>query len=201
MFFPPHDRQARELPLYTLLAAVSVSCALDKIVAGSIDIKWVNDLFYQGKKICGILSEALTHLENQATPSLVIGIGLNLLGNFERTDHGEDLSKVAGTLFPDALPKDLNLNQVLVDFLHFFKSYDSDFDQRDFIEDYRQRILGLGQEIYYFNSQGQKIYAINEGINEWGQLQVKDAKGVTYSLNAGEIHLSSQQFYKGDAYA
>ena len=50
--------------LITTAAAVAVYRAVAQICGIQLDIKWVNDLFYKGKKVCGILTEAVTDFES-----------------------------------------------------------------------------------------------------------------------------------------
>ena len=62
----------------TVGAAVAVARAVQKLCGIELGIKWVNDLYYQGKKVCGILTEAGTSVESGLLEWLVVGIGLNL---------------------------------------------------------------------------------------------------------------------------
>ena len=62
----------------TIAAAVSVARAVKALCGLELGIKWVNDLYYQGKKVCGILTEAGTDIESGQVEWLVVGIGLNL---------------------------------------------------------------------------------------------------------------------------
>ena len=52
----------QESLLLTAEAAVAVYRAVKKITGVELDIKWVNDLYHNGKKVCGILTEAVTDL-------------------------------------------------------------------------------------------------------------------------------------------
>ena len=62
----------------TIGAAVAVCRAVQTLCGLELAIKWVNDLYYKGKKVCGILTEAGTDLESGQLEWLVVGIGLNL---------------------------------------------------------------------------------------------------------------------------
>ena len=62
----------------TISAAVAVCRAVKKLCGLELAVKWVNDLYYQGRKVCGILTEAGTDLESGQLEWLVVGIGLNL---------------------------------------------------------------------------------------------------------------------------
>ena len=72
--------------------AVRTLCGLE------LAIKWVNDLYYKGKKVCGILTEAGTDLESGQLEWLVVGIGLNLTATAE--DFPPELTAKAGSLYP-----------------------------------------------------------------------------------------------------
>ncbi len=61
----------------TVFAAVAVCRALDEVVQLTTGIKWVNDVFCNGKKICGILTEASISAERQRVDHVIVGIGLN----------------------------------------------------------------------------------------------------------------------------
>ena len=63
----------------TISAAVAVARAVKALCGLELGIKWVNDLYYQGRKVCGILTEAGTDMESGQLEWLVVGIGLNLI--------------------------------------------------------------------------------------------------------------------------
>mgnify|MGYP002247659084 CR=1 FL=1 len=67
----------------TIGAAVAVCRAVQMLCGLELAIKWVNDLYYKGKKVCGILTEAGTDLESGQLEWLVVGIGLNLTATAE----------------------------------------------------------------------------------------------------------------------
>ena len=82
----------------TVGAAVAVARAVQKLCGIELGIKWVNDLYYQGKKVCGILTEAGTSVESGLLEWLVVGIGLNLTATAE--DFPPELAAKAGSLYP-----------------------------------------------------------------------------------------------------
>ena len=82
----------------TISAAVAVCRAVKKLCGLELAIKWVNDLYYQGRKVCGILTEAGTDLESGQLEWLVVGIGLNLTST--AADWPEELARRAGSLYP-----------------------------------------------------------------------------------------------------
>ena len=66
-----------EFPKITTYTAVCVARAIEKLTSLKIDIKWVNDLYVNGKKLCGILTEG--SFSGEKTYFVIIGIGVNLL--------------------------------------------------------------------------------------------------------------------------
>lgn len=82
----------------TIGAAVAVCRAVKALCGRELSIKWVNDLYEQGKKVCGILTEAGTDLESGQLEWLVVGIGLNLTST--AADWPPELARKAGSLYP-----------------------------------------------------------------------------------------------------
>ncbi len=64
--------------LVTSAAAVAVCRAVEAVSGKRLGIKWVNDLYFYGKKCCGILTEAAADVESGGLEHLVVGIGVNL---------------------------------------------------------------------------------------------------------------------------
>lgn len=73
--------------------------AVEQICGIQLDIKWVNDLFYHGRKVCGILTEAVTDFESGNIDFVVVGIGLNLYQDSDTLPT--ELQKIAGALYTD----------------------------------------------------------------------------------------------------
>ena len=72
------DRTLKEGLLITTAAATAVYRAVKKICGIDLGIKWVNDLYLHDRKVCGILTEAVTDFESGNIEFAVVGIGLNL---------------------------------------------------------------------------------------------------------------------------
>jgi BirA family biotin operon repressor/biotin-[acetyl-CoA-carboxylase] ligase len=93
-------RTLQESLLLTTAAATAVYKAVKRVCGISLDIKWVNDLYLEGRKVCGILTEAVTDFESGEIEFAVVGIGLNLYQNPEELP--EELREIAGALYPSA---------------------------------------------------------------------------------------------------
>jgi len=81
--------------LITLFAAVCVCEAIETVAGKAPQIKWVNDVFLNGKKICGILTEAISDLESGNVDWAVIGIGINIT----TTNFPSELQPIATSIF------------------------------------------------------------------------------------------------------
>ena len=82
--------------LLTAFTAVAVKRAIYKVCGIDVKIKWINDLFYNDKKICGILAEGITNFETGMIEAAVIGIGINITDN--QDFFPEDVKKIAGSI-------------------------------------------------------------------------------------------------------
>lgn len=185
--------QIENIPLYTILAAATFVETIEKYVEKPVRIKWVNDLFYNGKKVSGILSEMVSGIESSTSPGIVIGIGLNLAGDFEDTD--KNLQNVAGTLFGLDTPPNFNQNEFLSTFLNQFTKQHLLFHKKGFMKSYESHLMGIGKEVYYTLNQQTKNGVI-EGINEAGHLLVRQTDGSLENLYGQEVHFGSEQFVK-----
>ena len=95
----------------TVRAAVSVAESIEAQAGLSLGIKWVNDLYFRGKKVAGILAEAVTDPETGRLRAVLVGVGINLTPPPADTSFPDDLS-LAGGLF-DTLPADAALRERL----------------------------------------------------------------------------------------
>ncbi len=64
-------------------------------------IKWVNDVFVRGKKVCGILTEASLGMESGEVDTVVLGAGVNLYP--PREGFPEALAPIAGAVLEDVV--------------------------------------------------------------------------------------------------
>ena len=175
----------QESLLLTTAAATAVYRAVRNVCGISLDIKWVNDLFYQGKKVCGILTEAITDFEGGSIEFAIVGIGLNLY--MDERDLPEELKGIAGGLYPtkeEARATDRNrlaaaiVNELLVETKELKLS-----------RDYVRRNIIPGNVIKITDSSGtRKAYAMD--ICPDGALRVKELNGKESRLTFGEVSVS-----------
>lgn len=172
----------RDSLLITTAAATAVYRAVEKVCGISLDIKWVNDLFYKGKKVCGILTEAVTDFESGEIEFAVVGIGLNLYRNQE--GFPEELKDIAGTLFNSAKEADaVDRNRLIAAVVNELLAETKDLKlSREYVE---HNIIP-GHIIKIIDGpRTRKAFALS--ICPDGRLLVKEANGKESVLSFGEV--------------
>ena len=164
------DNFSRETLRITTAASVAVAQALD---CGA-RIKWVNDLYLHGKKICGILTETVI----TDCTYVLVGIGINLT----TAQFPEDLQHKAG-----AVGRALSREALVANLCDRLAQAVDNLAVPTYLDYYRQNMLGLGQEITYIED-GIPHNARMTGITDWGELIVLE-EGRERLLCSGEISL------------
>lgn len=101
------EKTAQESLKITAAAAVAVCRAVEKVCKVSLGIKWVNDLYLGEKKVCGILTEAVSDFETGDIELVVVGIGINL--KEPKDGFPKELGDIAGTVLKEGEHVDRNL--------------------------------------------------------------------------------------------
>jgi BirA family biotin operon repressor/biotin-[acetyl-CoA-carboxylase] ligase len=168
--------------LLTTYAAVAVARALESLTPLDVKIKWVNDLYVGGKKLCGILAEGGATIES-GERFAVLGIGVNLDNELpnELLPIATTVKKACGqTVSPIALAERI---------LREFECADR-CDYGAHINEYRHRCMILGKNIDIFPHQGEKYEAVALDILHDGSLLVKRlSDGENLTLFGGEVSL------------
>ncbi len=173
----PRLEDAGDVQLVTVAAAVAVCHALDALRPDARpQIKWVNDIFIGGKKACGILAEAVA--AGSGIDGVVAGIGVNCTtGAFP-----PELRDIACTV------GDVSRNMLAARIIAELSAFAENLRAPELIGEYRRRSYTLGRRIV-FERDGTSVYAIAEGINDNGNLMVREPDGVLTVLRSGEASL------------
>lgn len=174
---------AEESLSITTAAAVAVSAAIDSVTGKSSKIKWVNDVYLNGYKVCGILTEAAIDLKNSSLRYAVLGIGVNV----KEPDGGfsEDIKNIAGALYRDKLPYG-TANALAAEILNRFFGFYNKLSDHTFMLEYKERSLLTGMKIHF--NQGEECYSGNVlDIDDDAKLLVKLENGTVTAFSAGEI--------------
>lgn len=191
--------------LITTAASVAVCKAIEAVTGISCRIKWVNDIYMEDKKICGILTEAVTDFESGHIDHIVLGIGINF--STARTAFPEELSGIAGSLFEksqetavdcaDRPSGEISRNRLIAEVINQMLAINENLESRSFIEEYKNRSFVLGKEILVIPTSGlgkernlaEGIPATAIDIDGDGGLVVRYRDGAVQTLNSGEISI------------
>lgn len=169
------------LPLITLMAGVAVHDTLAEFGLRP-DIKWVNDVLVGGKKISGILAEAI---DTPAGNAVIVGIGINVRsGNLP-----PELADVATSVEAEgvhATPQKVaaSLAKYLCYFYEIFRSPDGPAAIRD---EWRKRSSYHTGRSVRVMVDGTAIEGTTDGIESNGALRVVDGDGRVHVIQAGDV--------------
>lgn len=166
----------------TVLGAVAVLEAIEETSDKTCQIKWVNDIYINEKKVSGILTEASIDFETSSLQYAILGIGINITPP-ENGFH-KDIEGIATSIYSnDTCPKNYKsiLCAKIID--KFFEGY-VDIEEKKFIEKYRQKSMLIGKEV---EVQVGNSIAIGTAvdIDENACLVVKTKEGIK-AFNSGE---------------
>lgn len=173
-----------EAVLITTAAAVSVCEALEKTGAENPGIKWVNDIFLNGKKVCGILTEASFNTKKEKLDYVVLGVGLNMYR--PHSGFPDEIKDIAGAVFNDK-HEDLR-NSFIGFFINSFIQYYTNIGSKAHCAEYSRRCFVTGMDIYVV-SDGRKVPAKALGVDGNCGLAVEYETGEKAVLSSGEISI------------
>lgn len=168
----------------TAAAAAAMCQAIEAVTGQQPGIKWVNDIFLHGKKVCGILTEAAVGLETGALDYMVLGAGVNLYPPVK--GFPEEIQPIAGSVLERSCPE--AKNRLVGEFLNRFWDFYTHPECRTYLEDYRSRSLAIGQNVTVLSA-GRAVSAYAYGIDDDFRLLVRYDSGKTEALSYGEIRI------------
>lgn len=177
---------APQATLLTAAAAAAAARAVAEVCGRELQIKWVNDLLLEGRKVCGILTEAALNLESGGLDYVVLGLGLNVCP--PAGGWPEELSDIAGSLLPGSAPPG-SRNALAAAFLNHFMPLYHALPQRDFLPEYRARQCLLGQPVNVLRTGQPPRPATALAIDEDCRLLVRWPDGTTEALHSGEVRV------------
>lgn len=186
-----------DAPLITVAAAVAVCRAVKRTTSLSPAIKWVNDVYLDGKKICGILTESTFDAESGGITSAVVGIGINISGRID--DFPGELRQTAGSLYPDGNARVTRnalaaaiLNETLDlcgNLFHAGPLPDAAAARRELMREYRERSMLTGRDVTYTRGAESGAGRVL-GVDDDARLIIRiNENGETVALNSGEVSI------------
>lgn len=165
--------------MVTLVAAMAIREAMKDIDVDT-QIKWPNDVIVGGRKICGILTEAVVE-----QGYMVVGCGVNL----NQEEFPEDLADKATSILietGDCVDEDSLLDCILNHFEKYMESVDANGNLTSLVEDYNAVLVSMDSEVTVLDPKGE-YKGISKGINEKGELIVEKSDGTLENVYAGEV--------------
>lgn len=188
-------------------AIKNVVCKLPESTGIEPQIKWINDIFVGGKKVCGILAEGVANFESGMIEAAVVGMGINIKKN-KAAFEGE-LANIVGTLedavelsSPNTATSPLSRNQVAAEIAGqvlkiFEEDASSEAAHKAIIKEYKEASFLIGRELTVYPLIGDEkssYKATATDIDDNAGLVVKLADGTTRTLSSGEVTLKSESF-------
>ena len=168
--------------LITTTAAVAVSEAVEALSGEPAAIKWVNDVFLRGKKVCGILTEGSFDMESGQFEYAILGAGINVY----EPDGGfpAEIREIAGSVLVSPAPD--AKNRVIAEYLNRFLPLYRELGSAATNAEYRRRSFVLGQMVNVLvGDRATPARAID--IDERCRLLVEYENGRRETLSSGEI--------------
>jgi len=185
----------------TIALAVAVSRAIDGVCGLKTTVKWVNDVYCNGKKICGILAESSVPAQTNDTQAndpaafsdhtaldaacfICAGVGVNTgdvpaeLKNtatsvYEETGARCDRNALAAAILNETEAVCLGIGEKEI--------------KRAILNEYASKLFILGNIVTVTQHTGECFSAVVAGVGESGALIVTKAGGETVSVRSGEV--------------
>jgi len=172
-----------KLHFLTIAAAIAVIRSLKEVCGFTADIKWVNDIFYAGKKLCGISTDASFSAEILELKHVVLGIGINIQPvDITLCNHAISVKEIVGNgNFRNKLAANL-LNNLENCIENLEKS------EKNILAEYKERIFIFGKSITVFEAD-KEYPAIARDISNEGALVIEDSDGNLRSISAAEVSI------------
>lgn len=186
------DLPIEHLPKFSLTTGLAISESLQRLIPqASLGLKWPNDVYLNGRKVCGVLIEvpqgtdsALGAAADTKQPALIVGIGVNVNNSIAHAPP--DLQSTAVALC-DVTLRRFSLRDVLQELLLSIET------RLDDLRDHPQRVLDRWQQLCLLTGQtiqltleSEQVTGVCRGINAQGGLVLETAAG-TKSLYGGVI--------------
>lgn len=163
----------------TTATAVVVAQAIHRLTGQEVGIKWVNDIYLQGKKVCGILTEAIMEPDMTGAPAVIVGIGINL----STEQFPQELEEIATGLGVGNIGV---RNELIAEITNGLLEFSEDVTDCSYVERYRKLSIVLGKEIHY-NEGNALVRARALDVDSEGGLMVECEDGTVKLLKTGEI--------------
>lgn len=177
-----HPKFSAEKSLFlTVMAAVSVAEAVMKYNKNDVKIKWVNDIYIDGKKVCGILTEGAIN-SNKKLDYAIVGIGINVIA--PENGFPDDIKDIATAIFPGNAEENIK-EKIVADVVNRFFSMYNGVDN-DYIRRYKEYSYLTGKEINIISGETIRPATVID-ITDDCHLLVKNENGEIEEISSGDV--------------
>ncbi len=190
--------EMRFLPLVTLMAGVAAYDTLREYGLDP-DIKWVNDILVNEKKISGILAETV---ETAKGVAVIVGIGINIKSSNvppEMADTATSIeTEISSPPYEEGVDafrgrggsfsSEISLQQTLAKFLDYFYSIlNSENGPKEILDEWRRRSSYFSGKKVRVVLENETIIGTTEGLEVNGALRVRKTDGNVTIIQAGDV--------------
>ena len=176
------EMPAERAVMITSMAAVAVARAIEALADVEVKIKWVNDLYINGRKVCGILCEAGMDFESGQLEYAVLGIGVNVTA----MRFPDDLAGIA-TSIENECGAPVSRSRLIAEISNQLASLYDQMDAGSFMAESRARSNVIGRDVTVIRG-SERFVARALDIDDQGRLVIRTREGVA-RLGSGEISL------------
>lgn len=173
-----------ELLTLTGWAAVAVRAAIETACGASCAIKWLNDLYLNGKKLCGILAELSPELD-----FVVLGVGINVAQTAESFAR-QGLGEIATSLRAEGY--DVEIEELAVAVLAQLECMSWEFprEKARYLARYRAECMTLGRRVGWTEAGLPAEGRAAEIDEEFALVVLRDGRRCTVS--SGGVYLKEE---------
>lgn len=175
-FLIKNQSLVNKFSMLSIATAVEVAKTLESYQIKNVSIKWPNDVFVDGKKVCGIL------LEGQIPDYVVVGVGLNV----NQKAFPDNLRRPATSMSLE-LNKDLVVEKIKEQLFNFLIEDLSNFNQEQFLDYFRSHNYLLNKRVKA-TINGNLFIGEVMGIDDGFFLQIK-TNDMLIHIDSGEIEI------------
>ena len=180
----PQNIEPQKALKITTMAAVAACKAVETVTDKKALIKWVNDIFVDGLKVAGILTEASLSMETGNLEYAVLGIGFNVYepnGGFP-----EEIKGIAGAILDETVPD--AKNRLASEFLNRFKDIYDNMDTSNYDIEYKKRSFVIGKKVNVISPADTKKATVLDITSDCA-LIVEYEDGTEGTLSTGEVSI------------
>lgn len=167
----------------TVLTAVAVLEAIKETSQAFPKIKWINDIYINDRKVCGILAESTC--ENNKLTNVIVGVGINITP--PKNGFDKEIQDIATSIFEKTTPenyKEMLCAKIIDNIIYHYNN----MNKKAYMATYKEysNIIGKEVDVYVGN---EIIQGIAIDINEKAELVVKTKNNDICVFNSGEARV------------